>query len=94
MAAYPDPPPVIPVPESLAAQGPYIRLSCPGLARARNVSRHWGPPVTVTQQVQVERRVGNRSESFGLWRVRFPPCLVRPAGRRLPVQGLQYYTVK
>ena len=24
---------------------------------------------------------------FGLWRVRFPPCLVRP-GRRLPVQGL------
>ena len=44
MAAYPDPPPVIPVPESLAAQGPYVRLSCPGLARARNVSRHWGPP--------------------------------------------------
>jgi len=37
-------PPVIPLPESLAAQGPYIRLSCPGLARARNVSRHWGPP--------------------------------------------------
>ena len=25
--------------------------------------------------------------SFGLWRVCFPPCLVRP-GRRLPVQGL------
>ena len=25
--------------------------------------------------------------AFGLWRVRFPPCLVRP-GRRLPVQGL------
>ena len=24
---------------------------------------------------------------FGLWRVCFPPCLVRP-GRRLPVQGL------
>ena len=24
---------------------------------------------------------------FGLWRVLFPPCLVRP-GRRLPVQGL------
>jgi hypothetical protein len=44
MAAYPDPPPVIPVPESLAAQGPYVRLSCPGLARARNVSRHWAPP--------------------------------------------------
>ena len=38
------PPPVIPVPESLAAQGPYVRLSCPGLARARNVSRHWAPP--------------------------------------------------
>ena len=44
MAAYPDPPPVIPLPESLAAQGPYVRLPCPGLARARNVSRHWGPP--------------------------------------------------
>ena len=40
----PPPPPVIPVPESLAAQGPYVRLPCPGLARARNVSRHWGPP--------------------------------------------------
>ena len=40
----PGPPPVIPVPESLAAQGPYVRLSRPGLARARNVSRHWGPP--------------------------------------------------
>ena len=26
-------------------------------------------------------------EVFGLWRVCFPPCLVRP-GRRLPVQGL------
>ena len=25
--------------------------------------------------------------AFGLWRVCFPPCLVRP-GRRLPVQGL------
>ena len=25
--------------------------------------------------------------TFGLWRVCFPPCLVRP-GRRLPVQGL------
>ena len=24
---------------------------------------------------------------FGLWRVYFPPCLVRP-GRRMPVQGL------
>jgi hypothetical protein len=24
---------------------------------------------------------------FGLWRVYFPPCLVRP-GKRLPVQGL------
>ena len=27
------------------------------------------------------------AEIFGLWRVCFPPCLVRP-GRRLPVQGL------
>ena len=32
-------------------------------------------------------RVGVASGVFGLWRVRFPPCLVRP-GRRLPVQGL------
>jgi len=38
--SYPDPSPVIPLPESLAAQGPYVRLPCPGLAaRARNVSR-------------------------------------------------------
>ena len=28
---------------------------------------------------------------FGLWRVGFPPCLVRP-GRRLPVQGLNVET--
>ena len=27
------------------------------------------------------------SGTFGLWRVCFPPCVVRP-GRRLPVQGL------
>ena len=40
----PGPPPGTPLPESLAAQGPYVRLSCPGLARARNVSRHWTPP--------------------------------------------------
>ena len=29
----------------------------------------------------------HRDLLFGLWRVCFPPCLVRP-GRRLPVQGL------
>ena len=28
-----------------------------------------------------------RRAAAGLWRVYFPPCLVRP-GRRLPVQGL------
>ena len=33
------------------------------------------------------RRPGGSHRCFGLWRVRFPPCLVRP-GRRLPVQGL------
>ena len=55
MAAYPDPPPVIPLPESLAAQGPYVRLSCPGLARARNVSRHWGPPGPATGPHVVKR---------------------------------------
>jgi len=32
-------------------------------------------------------RVSFRTMVFGLWRVYFPPCLVRP-GRRLPVQGL------
>ena len=40
----PGPPPVIPLPESLTVHGPYVRLSCPGLARARNVSRHCPPP--------------------------------------------------
>ena len=30
---------------------------------------------------------GPARQDFGLWRVCFPPCLVRP-GRRLPVQGL------
>jgi len=30
---------------------------------------------------------GSNGAAFGLWRVCFPPCLVRP-GRRLPVQGL------
>jgi len=35
----------------------------------------------------VSKKVGEGPEVFGLWRVRFPPCLVRP-GRRLPVQGL------
>jgi len=49
MAAYPGPPPVIPLPESLAAQRPYVRLSCPGLARARNVSRPWVPPGPATE---------------------------------------------
>ena len=34
-----------------------------------------------------EREKG-QAVPFGLWRVRFPPCLVRP-GRRLPVQGLR-----
>ena len=34
-----------------------------------------------------KNRTNSDSEVFGLWRVRFPPCLVRP-GRRLPVQGL------
>ena len=42
-----------PVLESLAAQGPlnqpYVRLPCTGLARARNVSRHWGPPGPATE---------------------------------------------
>ena len=39
------------------------------------------PPRIILKKVRAD------SEVFGLWRVRFPPCLVRP-GRRLPVQGL------
>ena len=34
-----------------------------------------------------EEQVASSNSSFGLWRVCFPPCFVRP-GRRLPVQGL------
>ena len=35
--------------------------------------------------VEREGGIGNGCGVFGLWRVCFPPCLVRP-GRRLPVQ--------
>ena len=42
-AAYPDPPPVIPVPESLADPEASSEAD-PGSTRARNVSRHWGLP--------------------------------------------------
>jgi hypothetical protein len=42
-AAYSDPPPVVPHPESLAAQAAYNEALLPG-APARIVSRHWGPP--------------------------------------------------
>ena len=52
MAAYPDPPHVILVPESIAAQAAYqLRYETtrtlsiiPGSAPARNVSRYWGSP--------------------------------------------------
>ena len=43
-AAYPDPPPVVPHPESIAAQAAYAEALLPGSAPARIVSRHWGPP--------------------------------------------------
>jgi hypothetical protein len=47
-AAYPDPPPVVPDPESIDAQASY-RCRHSTIARcvlspARIVSRHWGPP--------------------------------------------------
>jgi hypothetical protein len=44
MAAYSDPPPVIPVPESGVAQAAYAETLLPGSAPARNVSRYWGSP--------------------------------------------------
>ena len=45
-------------------------------------------PVTSHGQPARAPAHSHRAEQFfGLWRVRFPPCLVRP-GRRLPVQGL------
>ena len=53
----------------------------------------FGQPVAVSPVHHLKWRnlpvhdVEGRHRDFGLWRVRFPPCLVRP-GRRLPVQGL------
>ena len=48
-AAYPDTPPVVPHPESLAAQAfseaLLPRRAC-RVAQARIVSRHWDPPQT------------------------------------------------
>jgi hypothetical protein len=41
-AADPDPPTVVPHPESIAAQAAYAEALLPG--PVRNVSRHWGPP--------------------------------------------------
>jgi hypothetical protein len=43
-AAFPDPSPVVPDPESLAAQAAYTEALLPGSVPARIVSRHWGPP--------------------------------------------------
>ena len=43
-AAYPDPPPVILLPESSVAQAAYAETLLPGSAQARNVSRYWGSP--------------------------------------------------
>ena len=71
--AYPDP--RNPLPESLAAQGPYVRLPCPGLARARNVSRHWSPPRACYRVPCCEtskRDFSSPKESSG-WSLWFPP---------------------
>jgi hypothetical protein len=46
-AAYPDPPPVIPLPESIDAQAAYAEDLLPGSAPARNVSRYWGSPRSI-----------------------------------------------
>ena len=45
-AAYPDPPPVVPHPESIDAQAAYRgrHSTIARLSPARIVSRHWGPP--------------------------------------------------
>jgi hypothetical protein len=44
MAAYPDPPPVIPLPDTGVAQAAYAETLLPGSAPARNVFRYWGSP--------------------------------------------------
>ena len=41
---YPDPPPLVPDPESIAAQAAYTEALLPMSAPAGIVSRHWGPP--------------------------------------------------
>ena len=43
-AAYPDPPPVILLPESRISQAADAETLLPGSAPARNVSRYWGSP--------------------------------------------------
>jgi hypothetical protein len=45
-AAYPDPPPVVPHPESIDARAAYSgrHSTIARLSPARIVSRHWGPP--------------------------------------------------
>ena len=45
-AAYPDPPPVVPDPESIDARASYRgrHSTIARLSPARIVSRHWGPP--------------------------------------------------
>ena len=69
----PGPPPVVPLPESLATQGPYVRLSCPGLARARNVSRHWGPPRACHRAPCCEKGGPSGPKESSGWSPRFPP---------------------
>ena len=50
----------------------------------------WRDGVAIYAEVNVQfslSQVQDQTNAFGLWRVCFPPCLVRP-GRRVPVQGL------
>jgi len=54
-AAYPDPPTVVPNPESIAAQAAYTEALLPRSALARIVSRHWGPPRAAESHI-VNRR--------------------------------------
>ena len=49
--AYPDPPPVIPVPDTGVAQAAYAETLLPGSDPARNVFRYWGSPATESHVV-------------------------------------------
>ena len=64
--------------------------SCSAHAPALRWPARWRPAAPDKERSRSVKPLVRRARGrmvFGLWRVRFPPCLVRP-GRRLPVQGL------